>query len=165
MSVRLKAGQPPLENEGHIKGLHGIVIVVAQGDLPNAPLLHGLVQGPTAELGAQRAGVLLLLDVKNHVVDVALQQGIGYVQTLTIVGHRRKVHPLAPLCVAHVQGECLHCEGHGVEGLQFSQCGEQDEGVLAPGHPYGHPVTGLYHVIVGHAAADQGYDLIHGKPP
>lgn len=74
----LKAGQPPLENKGHVKGLHGIVIVVAQGDLPNASLLHGLMQGTPAELGAQRAGVLLLLDIEDHVVDVALQQGVGY---------------------------------------------------------------------------------------
>ena len=47
----------------------------------------------------------------------------------------------------------------------FDNPSHMDEGVLAPGHPYGNPVTGLYHVIVGHAAADQGNDLVHGRSP
>ena len=160
---RLEAGDPPLVKEGEEKGLDGVVKVVAQGDLGDAPVPDGVVKGPPPHLGAHGAGVLLLPQVEDDVVDLRGQKGVGDLQRLAVGRHRGEVHPLAPVHAAHVQGEGLHREGLGVKLRQLGQGGQQGEGVLSPGDPHGDPVPRLDHVVVLHAAAGIAYNSIeHG---
>ena len=151
---RLEAGEPPLVEQGEEEGLHRVVKVVAQGDLGDAPLLQGVVEGAPAHLGAHGAGVLLPAEIEDDVVDLRLQQGEGHIDGAAVLRHRGEVHPLTPVHVAHIQGEGLHGEGLGVELPQPGQGGQQGDGVLAAGHPHRHPVAGPDHVVVLHTAAD-----------
>ena len=64
---RLKAGQPPLKDQGHKKGLHCVVVVVSQRDFGNSSLSQRGVKRPPAHLGAHGAGIFLPAQVKNDV--------------------------------------------------------------------------------------------------
>ena len=99
---RLETGQAPFKDKGHKESLHRVVIVVPQGDLGDPPLLHGVVQGATAHFGAHGAGVLLLAHIKDNMVDLAGNQGIGNAQLLAVAGHRGKVHTRTAVGVAHI---------------------------------------------------------------
>ena len=157
----LEAGQPPLVKQGEEEGLHRVVEVVAQGDLGDAVLLQGVVEGAPAHLGAHGAGVLLLAQIKDDVVDFAVEQREGHVQLPAQGLHPGEVHPLSPVHMAHIQGVGLHGKGLGVELPQPGQGHQQGQGVLAPGHPHRHPVPGLDHVVVLHTAADIAQNLVH----
>ena len=150
---RLEAGEPPLVEEGEEEGLDGVVEVVAQGDLGDAPVPDGVVESAPAHFGAHGAGVLLLPQVEDDVVDLRGEEGVGDAQLLAVGRHRGEVHALAPVHMAHVQGEGLHGEGLGVKLRQLGQGGQEGEGVLAAGDPHGDPVAGLDHVVVLHTAA------------
>ena len=94
-------------------------------------------------------------------MDLGGKQGEGHVQRPAQLRHTGEVHPLSPVHTAHVQGEGLHREGLGIKRPQFGQRHQQRQGILPAGHPYGHPVPGLDHVVILHTAADIAQDLVH----
>ncbi len=67
----LEAGQSPLEDEGQKKSLHRVVVVVAQGDFLDPPFLQCPVEGAPAHFRAHGAGILLLPQVEDDVLDLA----------------------------------------------------------------------------------------------
>ena len=138
--------------------------MVAQGDLGDAPLLERVVEGATPHFGAQGAGVALLAQVEDDVVDFGVQQGVGHIQPGAQVRHPGEVGALPAVGVAHVQSNGLHREGLGIELPQLGQGRQQRQGILSPGDPNGHPVPGLNHVVILHTAADVAQNLVHGAP-
>ncbi len=109
----LEAGQAALEDQGHEEGLHCVVKVVPQCDLGDALLQEGAVEGATPHLGAHGAGVLLLAQIKNDVLDLTAEDGVGDVQLPAQLGNRSEVHPRPSICVSHVQSDGLHVKGLG----------------------------------------------------
>ena len=90
-----------------------------------------------------------------------MEQGIGHAQFPAQLRHMGKVHPGAPVHMAHVQRERLHGEGLGVENGQPGQRHQEGEGILSPRHPHGDPVPGLDHIVVLHTPADIAQNLVH----
>ena len=126
---------------------------MAQGDLGDAVLPQGVVEGAPAHLGAHGAGVLLLAQIKDDVVDFAVEQREGHVQLPAQGLHPGEVHPLSPVHMAHIQGVGLHGKGLGVELPQPGQGHQQGQG--------GDAVVGCDHLIVLHTAADIAQNLVH----
>ena len=93
-------------------------------------------------------------------VNLRGQEGKGHIQFPAQGLHRRKVHPLSPVHMAHVQGECLHRKGDGVELPQGRQGRQQGHGVLAAGDPHGNAVPRLDHVVILHTTADIAENFI-----
>ena len=149
---RLEAGQPSLIEEGEEEGLHGIVVVVAQGNLIQPQLGHGIVEGSTAHLSAHGAGILFLAHIKNNVKDLGGDDVVGHLQLVTQGLHRAEVH----LRHAGMHRQGVELKGHGVELLQPSHGGEQHQGVLPPRNPHSDTVSGLNHIIILNTTAQMG---------
>ena len=92
VSHRLEAADAPLKQQVHQQRLDGVVIVMAQGDLPDAQVRKGRVQAAPPQLGAQGAGVLLLPLIEHNVVYRHLDAGIGHVQLPAQVRHGVEAH-------------------------------------------------------------------------
>ena len=88
--------------------------MVAQSQLADPPLADGVVQRAPAHLGAEGAGIVLLAHVKDDLLDVGLEAGIGDVLLPAQLRHRGKVHALK----AQLDGDGLQLEGLGIEALQ-----------------------------------------------
>ena len=71
--------------------------MVAEGHLVAAEALGLLIERAAAHLGAQRAGILLLADVEDHLLDLGRADGIGHLQRAAQRRDRREVH----LLIAH----------------------------------------------------------------
>ena len=158
----LEAGQAAFVEQGEEKGLDGVIVVMAQGDLGDPHILDGVVQSAPAHLGAHGTGVFLLAQIEDHVVDLTIYNGIGDVDLLAVFGHGREIHALPAVSMTHIQGNGDHLKGDGIELAQLGQSGEQHEGVLAAGHAHGDGVAGLDHIVVFHTAAGKGENLVHG---
>ena len=133
--------------------------MVAQGDLVQAQPVQLCAQGAPAELGAQGAGILLLPVDEDDLVDGHADQVVGHLQLLAQPGDGGKVHARR----AAVDGDRRHLEPLGVEAAQLRQGGQGEHGVLAAAHAHGHRVAALNHVVIFHAPADQGQDMLHRR--
>ena len=135
--------------------------MVAQGHLINAQLLEGGVHGPPAHFRAHGAGVLFPPQVEDDVENLRLNEVVGHVQLPAQPLHRGKVHPGR----AGVDGDGVELKGRGVELPQLRHGVQQHQGVLAAGHPHGDLVPGVDHVVVLHAPAQVGQDMLHCRFP
>ena len=152
----LKAADAALKQQGHKEGLHGIVVVVAQGDLVAAPVQKGLVQGAPAHFGAHGAGVLLMAMVEDDGTDLRVNGGVGDIQPAAQLRHRGKIHAGK----AHVDGDGLQGEGAGMVLPEPGQQGQKGQRILAARHADGDLIAGGDHMIVLHAAADQTHEFL-----
>lgn len=154
---RLETGQPPLIKQGQEKRLHRIVKVVSQGDLIQPQILHGVVDGPTAHLGAHGTRVLLSAQIKNNVKDLRLQQVVGYLQLPAQSRHRRKVH----LRHSRVDGDGMQLKGQGLNSRSLAMAYSSVSESFPPDTPTATAVSGLDHIIVLDASAQMGKYLLH----
>lgn len=154
----MKAGQPAFVEQREKKGLHRVVVVVAQGHCVDARLLQGGVEGPPAHFGAQGAGVFLLPCLKDDMVHLGGDAVKGDPQVPAVVVQGGQVHPRC----AHVHREGFHRKAPREKPGKAGQRGQQHQGVLPPGHADGDPLAGGDHVIVRHTAAEQAEDFLHG---
>ena len=158
---RLEAGQPSLIKQGEKEGLNGVVVVVAQRHLIQTPLQHGVVEGTPPHFRTQSAGIFLLTQVEDDVVDLRGHPGIGYVQGLAKLSHRAEVHARHP----HIHGDGLQLKGDGVEGPQPGHGGQQRQGILSAGHADGDAVAGGDHFVVLDAPAGIRKNLFQEQAP
>ena len=148
---RLEAADAALEQQVHQQRLHRVVIVMAQGDLVDAPLRQGGVQAAPPQLGTQRAGVLFPALLKEDLIHRHLDPGIGHLQRLTQLCHAAEVHAGHP----HLQSDGLHREGNGIELPQPRQRRQRQQAVLSAADAHRHTVSRLDHMIVLHTPADK----------
>ena len=153
----VEAGQAALIKQGEEEGLHCVVIVVAQGDLVNARLQQGGVEGAPAHFGAEGAGIFLPPGLKDHMVHLGGNPVEGDAQLPAVVRQRRQVHARGP----HVHRKGLHGKAPRIKLCQPGQGGQQHQGVLPPGYPHGHPLPGGDHIIVLHTPTEKTEDLLH----
>ena len=152
ISHRLEAGQPPLVKQRQKKGLHRIVKMVAQGDLVQLQLLHGVVDGSPTHLGAHGAGILFLAHIEDDLKDLGLNDMVRHIQLPAQFLHPAEVH----LRHAGVDGDGVELKGYGIELLQLGHGIEQNERVLASGQAHRDAVAGPYHLIVLDTPAHMG---------
>ena len=114
---RLEAADAPLEQQVHQQRLDGVVIVVAQGDFPDAQVRKGRVQAAPPQLGAQGAGVLLPPLLKHNIVHRHRDADVRHVQLFAVIRHRLKAHARHP----RLQRDGLHLKRLGVEFPQPRQ--------------------------------------------
>ena len=153
----VEAGQAALIKQGEEEGLHCVVIVVAQGDLVNARLQQGGVEGAPAHFGAEGAGIFLPPGLKDHMVHLGGNPVEGDAQLPAVVRQRRQVHARGP----HVHRKGLHGKAPRIKLCQPGQGGQQHQGVLPPGYPHGHPLPGGDHIIVLHTPTEKTENLLH----
>ena len=153
---RAEAAEPPLEEQREHKGLDRVVKVVAERELVDPARADRVVERAAAHLGAQRAGVFLLAHVKDDLLDVGLETGIGHAELFTQRRHGGKVHPLK----AELDRDRLERKRLGIKAAQVVERQEQQHAVLAARNADGDGVARFDHMIVVHRAAHGAGKLV-----
>ena len=146
---RLKAANAALIDETHQEGLHGVIIMVPQGQLIESLRHQRLIQSAPAHFGAHGAGVLLLAIVKNNGADFRLDHGIRDLQFPAHFGDAAVIH-----AKAHINGNGLQLKTFIMVLPQGRQKLQQHQGILAAGNTYGNFISVFNHRVVFHAPAD-----------
>ena len=153
-----EATESALVKEVEHKGLHHVVEVVTEGNGGASKLFCGGVERAAAHLGAERAGIFFLSDLKNDLVDLGGDDVVGDVKLLAELFDGLEVHAALK---AHVDGYGDQLEFFGIEAAQICHCAEEREGVLAGGDADGDLVALLDHVVVVNSSAGIAEDSFH----
>ena len=157
---RGKAADPPLPPEVHIKGLDGVVQMMAQGHLVAAQLLSRRVKGAPPQLGAEGAGVFLFAVVKDHRADVGAADLVGDARSPK-QGFQRRVVGGLPAELG-VEGDGLNLVVEADVVPQKGQAHGQGNAVLAARYPHQHPVPGAEHLVILDGLPHQTAEPLHG---
>jgi hypothetical protein len=156
---RREAADAALPPEIHVKGLHGIVQMVAQRHLVAAQFLRCRVQCTAPQLGAQGAGVLLLTVVEHHRADLGTADLIGDIVLGKQLLQYGVIH--GPAAELRVQRDGLHRKIKADVLAQFGKADGKGHAVLAAGNAHHHLVAGGDHFIVLHSLAHQAAQTLH----
>ena len=154
----LEARNASFVKQGQHVGLDHVVKVVAERDLFAARGERGLVQRAAAHLGTQRAGVFLLPDIEDNLLDLGRDADVFHAQLVAQRLYRREVH----LLITHLERNSDDLELLGVKGAQFGQRDQQRKRVLAAGYADRDTVAVLDHVVMVHRTADVREHFLHG---
>ncbi len=165
---KLTAGQPgdrgktadaPLAEKVHVEGFHGVVQVVAEGNLVAAQALRPGVQGAPAHFGAQGAGVCLAPHLEDERPDVRAKHGVGNAGGLEEGGKGAVVGILPGK--AGVQREGLHGEGMLEVGGKTLEGQGEGYAVLPAGDADANRIARGEHAIQLHGLAAQSLKALH----
>lgn len=159
IGYRGETAQPPLIEQVHDKGLHGIVLVVAQCQLVAAQFLGGIVQRTPPHFGTQAAGIGLLSDIEHHPADVGALDDILDALLLKQLGNGGVITLHA--AKAGVEGDGCHLIVDADEPPQPLQRQGKGNGILSAADTHCHPVSVLDHIVLCNGLAGQSHNSLH----
>ena len=156
---RRKAADAALPPEIHVKGLDGVVEVMAQRHLVAAQLFGGGMESAPAQIGAERAGIFLLSVVEDDGADEGAAHLVGHTVLPEKGFQRGVVHRLAP--ELGVEGDGCHLKGKAEVLPQLRKAHRQGYAVLAARNAHEDAVAGGKHLILLDGFAHQAAEPLH----
>ena len=133
--------------------------MVAERDLLDAVLVHRGRERAAAQLGAQRAGVLLPALEEHDLIDGDVHADVLHAERAAVIRHAVEAHARR----ARLNGHGDDPERLGIKAAQPRERGECEERILAAGDADGDGIARLDHVVILDAAAHEAQNFLHGS--